>query len=131
MVLPRAVYAWKFWLLCLLCYCGLIWFLSNQPALPVPQLFHMQDKLIHAGAYAVMAWLLWHAGRGYLSTPMLAVTAVVVCSLFGVTDEWHQYYVSGRQADVYDWLADTVGALLLTMVLYRREFVNSTGGSTR
>jgi len=127
----RAVFSWKLLLLCLLSYCGLIWFLSDQPVLPVPQLFHMQDKLIHAGAYAVMAWLLWHAGRVHLSAMLLATLTVLFCSLFGFTDEWHQYYVSGRQADVYDWLADTVGALLLTMVLYRREFVNSTGGSTR
>ncbi|MDQ6982409.1 MAG: VanZ family protein [Mariprofundus sp.] len=83
----------------------------------------MQDKLIHASAYAVMAWLFWHAGRGFIPTALLPVVTVLFCSLFGFSDEWHQSFVDGRQADVYDWLADTLGALLLTITLWKREVV--------
>ena len=43
--------------------------------------------------------------------------AVGVTSLYGATDEWHQSYVPGRYAEVADWVADTLGALLAT-VLY-------------
>jgi hypothetical protein len=38
--------------------------------------------------------------------------AVLIVSAFGVTDEWHQSFVPGRDCDVFDWLADTAGAAL-------------------
>ncbi len=41
-------------------------------------------------------------GRAYL--------AVLLASLYGVSDEVHQAYVPGRSADLFDWVADTVGA---------------------
>jgi len=111
------------WLMLLCAYCGLIYWLSDQSHLPLPFVFNMQDKLIHAAAYAVMAFLFWQAWQGRLSLRLLAVLTVAFCSLFGVTDEWHQSFVPGRDASVFDWMADTLGAFLLTMVRYRREFV--------
>ena len=39
-----------------------------------------------------------------------AAIAVAVSSLYGVSDEFHQLFVDGRQADVFDWLTDTIGA---------------------
>ncbi|MDQ6996118.1 MAG: VanZ family protein [Mariprofundus sp.] len=111
------------WLLLLFSYCALIYCLSDQSHLPVPYVFDMQDKLIHATAYAIMAFIFWQSWRERLPIFLLAVLAVVFCSLFGVTDEWHQSFVPGRDASVFDWLADTTGAFVLTMVLYKREFV--------
>ncbi len=112
------------WLLLLLSYCAVIYELSDQPVLPVPALFNMQDKVIHAMAYAVMAALFWQTARYRM--PKLfpcAVVTVLFCSLYGISDEWHQSFVAGRMADPLDWLADTTGALLLTIVRYKREFV--------
>jgi VanZ family protein len=37
---------------------------------------------------------------------------VLVSSLYGVIDEVHQFYVPGRDCNVWDWLADTLGAFL-------------------
>lgn len=63
------------------------------------------DKVGHAGAYAVLgAFLTLATGRVWV--------AVVIATLFGVTDEIHQYFVPGRFADVFDVLADGVGALI-------------------
>jgi VanZ family protein len=39
----------------------------------------------------------------------------------GAIDEWHQLAVPGRSADVRDWLADVIGALL-GIVVWRRIF---------
>jgi len=33
-------------------------------------------------------------------------------ALLGALDEWHQRIVPGRSADVFDWVADVVGAWL-------------------
>ena len=61
------------------------------------------DKLYHAGNFGVLGILLYLAtGRVYL--------AVLLASLYGVSDEVHQAYVPGRSADMLDWVADTVGA---------------------
>ncbi len=113
-------YAWL-WLLC--CYCGLIYWFSGQSHLPVPDVFHMQDKLIHAAAYAVMALLFWQAWHRRMPKLWLVWMTVLFCSMYGISDEWHQSFVPGRDASVFDWLADTMGAFLLTMALYKREFV--------
>lgn len=61
------------------------------------------DKLYHAGNFGVLGALLYLAtGRVWL--------AVLLASLYGVSDEVHQAYVPGRSADPLDWVADTVGA---------------------
>ena len=119
----------RMWTLLLISYCALIFYLSSQPMLPVPDLFSMQDKLIHAAAYALMALLFWHAGRYYVAgyarfTPaFLAFSTVLFAALYGASDEWHQSFVAGRDASFFDWLADLFGALLLTLTLWRREAV--------
>ena len=115
------------WRTALFLYCSLIYLLSDQPVLPVPHVFDMQDKLIHAAAYAVMAWLFWHAARRHISGKLLAVVTLLFCSFYGFSDEWHQSFIEGRQADVYDWLADTIGAFVLTIILFRGEFVSVKG----
>lgn len=50
--------------------------------------------------------------------------AVACASLYGATDEIHQLFVPGRSADPADWLTDTCGALLgsvLFCVIGRRR----------
>jgi len=112
-----------FWLILLCCYCGLIYWLSSQSYVPVPYVFDAQDKLIHAAAYAGMALLFWQAWQGRLPGYWLLWMTVLFCSMYGISDEWHQSFVPGRDASVFDWLADTAGAFLLTIALYKREFV--------
>jgi VanZ family protein len=36
----------------------------------------------------------------------------LAASLYGIIDETHQYFVPGRDCNVWDWLADTLGAFL-------------------
>ncbi|EAU55950.1 VanZ family protein [Mariprofundus ferrooxydans] len=114
-----SVYVRWAWRLCLVLYCLLIYALSAQSHLPVPLAFSGQDKLIHAAAYAGMSCLFWHSWPG---SRMLYRTAgaVLFCSLYGISDEWHQSFVAGRDASVFDWLADTAGAILLVSLLYKR-----------
>ena len=38
--------------------------------------------------------------------------AVIAASAYGVTDELHQLFVPGRMCDPADWLVDTVGAAM-------------------
>ena len=98
-------------------YCGLIFWLSSQSSLPAPELFPQQDKLVHMAAYAVMGFLAWHCFAHRLSNrSLLVVTSILFASLYGASDEWHQSFVPGRNADIWDWIADSMGAA--TSVLY-------------
>lgn len=56
--------------------------------------------------------------RSSVRVSWLAVVLAVACaSLYGVTDELHQYFVPGRACDPADWLVDTCGAALGAMLL--------------
>jgi VanZ family protein len=102
----------------LLFYCATIFWLSHQPSLPVPMLFEFQDKFHHFIAYFIMGSFAWRNFRHYLKPPfLLAVTSTVFCSLYGVSDEWHQSFVEGRTADSLDWVADTFGAMTAIYLL--------------
>lgn len=113
-------------ILALLLYCAVIFWLSDQPSLPLPMLFEYQDKLHHFSAYFIMSILAWRSFRHLTHNPVqLSAFAVLFCSLYGVSDEWHQSFVEGRTADSLDWLADTLGAsvavLLLTKFLQHQQ----------
>jgi VanZ family protein len=41
--------------------------------------------------------------------------SVLIASLYGASDELHQYFVPGRSAEVADWVADTLGALVAVL----------------
>lgn len=101
-------------------YCLFIYWLSDQPKLPMPELFSTQDKLLHAGAYFIMELLAWRSFKHVYGMPMqVALFSVIFCSLYGVSDEWHQSFVIGRTPAVSDWLADTIGAALAAFLLLR------------
>jgi VanZ family protein len=75
----------------------------------------MSDKSGHTIGYALLAGLLLRAfARGRLSgiTWRAACATLVLATMYGVSDEWHQSYVPGRNADRFDILADGVGATI-------------------
>lgn len=39
-------------------------------------------------------------------------------TIYGATDEWHQSFIPGRSASVYDVMLDSAGALVFLLVLY-------------
>jgi VanZ family protein len=91
------------------------------PALPSDRF----DKVVHAAAYAILAWLVakaWEKSAGRLTGRHLrfAWFALVVYAAF---DELTQLLV-GRYASFGDWLADCVGAALgfVVFAAWRRKF---------
>ena len=65
----------------------------------------------HAFLYLVLGALLAVALADGLPTSRTAALAVVIASLYGVSDEVHQAFVPGRIPDVFDWTWDTIGAI--------------------
>ncbi|MDX8394571.1 MAG: VanZ family protein [Mariprofundales bacterium] len=100
-------------------WCILLFLLSHQSTLPKPPIdFAYLDKVEHAIAYGIMAWLAW---RVCILFSWSALAAIIWCSLYGISDEIHQSFIVGRAASVEDWLADTLGAVVVIVFLYCYE----------
>ena len=103
--------------LCTVCYCGLIFYVSSLSNPPVPDLgLFSWDKLLHAGAYAVLGWLaamtLRRSNRGYLPAALFIIPAAFA-ALYGLSDELHQMLVRDRTFQWGDLVADTVGGTVI------------------
>jgi VanZ family protein len=100
-------------------YAGLIFYLSSQShpeeQLPSFLLKDISDKVLHTVEYAVLGGLCYRALRwgasGQVASHALLL-AIVMASLYGVTDEAHQFFVPFRESSWQDWLADTIGAAI-------------------
>jgi VanZ family protein len=89
-------------------------FLVSAERDPLPVVTAMVwDKLLHGVEYALLAVLL---ARACLGERLSARTALwVACAVaigYAATDEIHQAFVDGRHADVGDWTADSIGAVV-------------------
>jgi VanZ family protein len=66
-------------------------------------------------AYALLGVLFLRAfktSRIKNNVKLMVILSVVLSSLYGVSDEIHQYFVPFREADLLDVLADTLGGIL-------------------
>ena len=71
------------------------------------------DKVVHIAVYALLGALILRAvagGRRSGVTWSGVLVSVVIATLYGVTDEWHQSFVPGRTPDAMDVVADLAGA---------------------
>lgn len=81
----------------------------------------LYDKFVHFGIYMVLSICLWWSFRHYRSkrvqtfAPLLAI---LVCVGWGGIDEWHQMLIPTRHADVYDWLADSMGGVMGQVIVF-------------
>jgi VanZ family protein len=86
-------------------------FSSESDPVPVVRA-HVWDKLLHLIEYGGLAALVCRAllgeGLGWLAA---VAGAIVAASLYGASDEWHQSFVPMRDADIHDWVADTLGGM--------------------
>ncbi|THI85055.1 MAG: VanZ family protein [Nitrospira sp. CG24A] len=113
-----SVQVFWYWLPAVL-YAGMIFYLSSQShpdeQLPSFVLKDVSDKVLHAVEYAGLAVLCYRAFR-WAAGPSVArqalVLAVVTASIYGITDEVHQFFVPFRESSWLDWLADTAGAAI-------------------
>jgi VanZ family protein len=107
---------------------ALIFYLSSIPRLPSPP-GPFSDKHFHFASYAVLATLLVRAlasARLRNITGRVAIGAIILATLYGVTDEIHQMFVPGRTSALDDLAADALGAaaaagLLLAWAIIRRQ----------
>ncbi|NIA19962.1 MAG: VanZ family protein [Xanthomonadaceae bacterium] len=109
----------------LLGYCGLIFYLSCQSGIDLPS-FAQSDKVLHLAEYAVLGALAYRFFQQLLpgKTPVFVVMVAFLFALvYGLSDEFHQSFVSGRDSSWLDILADGAGGYLgarVTMFIFRK-----------
>jgi VanZ family protein len=104
---------------------GLIYFASAQPSLDsgLGWIDTVGRKLIHLGEYALLCFLWWRALRTVMPDRRAALVALVVASLYGATDEFHQSFIEGRNGSPLDWAIDTAGAAAAAFAVSARRRV--------
>ena len=96
-------------------YMAAIFYVSSLSEAPLPPGFG--DKPSHSLAYLGLAITIARALAGGLPARIgmrTALVAVLVTIAYGVTDEFHQSFVPGRSAELYDLYADAIGAIIGT-----------------
>lgn len=103
-------------------YMGLIFYLSGQNTAPY-RIILPSDKLIHFLEYMLLSLLLLMAlGETFSGSArtVLGIIAFTIAVIYAASDEFHQSFVPGRNADVADWLADSFGAALGSLAILSR-----------
>lgn len=84
--------------------------------------FTVSDKFQHFAAYAILSFMLalaFFVQDKYRSVKeKYLIMAVLVSSVYGTLDEIHQIFVPGRSADVFDLIADAIGAVIGAVLFY-------------
>lgn len=98
---------------------GGIFLLSHQPGDRLdPYLFRWADKLAHLAVYAALCGALIYAFPPRYrcsSRKMVAAMSLLLCLLYGISDEFHQSFIPGRYPSLTDIVADISGAGLACM----------------
>lgn len=98
--------------------------LFTATSLPVEKLPSMglSDKVNHLMAYFVLAVLvnltLLFQRKSEFLFKYAAVATLLISSFYGIADELHQMLIPGRSAEVLDWVADALGAILGILLVY-------------
>ena len=98
----------------LIVYCLLIYIQSAHPSPEELPSFKFMDKMLHFVAYGAMGILFYRAYQTLQirnQRQWLVFLSIVSASLYGISDEIHQYFVPARHASFSDVIADILGAV--------------------
>ena len=107
----------------------LLFHLASRPPTPAPTGIPI-DKVLHFGAYGLLALLVarsWGARLGPKAAGTTAATALILSGLHGLLIELHQMSIPHRTAEWGDVLADLAGAGCLALAWLWWAGVQSSG----
>lgn len=104
----------RYWLpVCI--YAGLIFCLSSIPQPQLPRVMPLPDYLLHFLEYLPFGFLLARAFKNTkkdCSVKKAILYGSVAVVIYALSDEFHQWFVPGRNASLLDIASDTFGALV-------------------
>jgi len=84
--------------------------------------FEMADKVIHFIVFGILGLLTARGMKNTYNTNIqnnFVLLSISLSIIYGALDEIHQYFVPGRHATVWDWVADTLGVIFFVWIYYR------------
>ncbi len=118
---------WIFKCILTIAYASFIYYASSQDTSSV-SLPPFSDKLIHFGVFGLLCLMIcWTLSSFTIGNKWIykIILAIGITSLYGASDEIHQFFTPNRSADIFDWLADTLGAITAGffwhMVTHKRQ----------
>lgn len=89
-------------------------YLSSQEHIEQMPTFWNADKVVHFFCFAGFSF--WVAFACNIKSYKMTWLPTLIISLWAVTDEIHQSFTPGRDASVFDWIADTTGAFMGALI---------------
>jgi VanZ family protein len=85
------------------------------PNVVIPLAEAQFDKVLHILGYAPFGFLVARGlggTRPSISSKNLWMLTALAAFLYGISDEYHQSFVTGRGSGVFDIIGDTIGGVL-------------------
>jgi len=114
--ISKLLYYW----LPVLAYAGLIFYLSSLTQIPSGVTANFADWMLHMIEYSILALLLLRAFGKSASMNLknwAAILAILIATAYGITDELHQSFISGRVMSGFDILADFFGSMVAVVAV--------------
>ncbi|MGB8656811.1 MAG: VanZ family protein [Candidatus Zixiibacteriota bacterium] len=103
-------------------YAILIFAVSAIPNITLPSLgLTFEDKILHFIEYSIFSFFLFLAfftsRRKFLREKVLLFSSLIGIA-YALSDEIHQKFVPGRHCDVFDFLADCLGIMVIQIAVW-------------
>lgn len=118
----------------------LILIISGIPGNQIPEIptfldWLSPDKIVHVIIFGILSYLILFGNRQqYLkckNRSYYIIIAVLLSAVYGLITELLQYYVFiGRNANIFDFYADAIGAIAGGMAYYLQHFKNKDYNKT-
>lgn len=115
---------WR-WCPAVLCM-ALIFYFSHQPSSRLESYLPWFQKMIpwmdnfdwgHLVAYFVLGITVYFGVGPRWAHRKGRITTVIICTVYGVLDEYHQTFIDGRTAELTDILNDALGATFAVLIM--------------
>jgi VanZ family protein len=105
----------KFWFPAIMYAMLIFWGSSQEQPFGIKLEVVGLDKIAHIAEYAVFGFLVARAvlgSSGKIPAVTLVFMAFIIGTLYGITDEFHQYFTPSRAVSFLDLLSDSIGSFL-------------------
>ena len=96
-----------------------IFMASSSKDLAAPSIDFSYDKLAHLLVFGLLATAVLRIPRIFNLGWRGVFMAIALISLYGALDEYRQSFTAGRSVELGDWIADTLGAIIASIVYYK------------
>jgi len=118
----------------------LILIISGIPGNQIPEIptfldWLSPDKIVHVIIFGILSYLILFGNRQqylkYKNRSYYIIIAVLLSAVYGLITELLQYYVFiGRNANIFDFYANAIGAISGGMAYYLQHFKNKDYNKT-